>query len=205
MPSARGAFGKFPLITEKHVEKTIVPYRRIGRPCAFKTACYGFSTASAPMLARPSETLFLNPGSLWLGTNAGRVSGTMTLAECVSACNQGDSFFIVHSHAPEGLADVMRRCKRVGLGVGSFGIDVDKSHLHGAKRIVKLAIAAVTFISQPFGLRTPVDVLFRLPYVLAPAGKTEGLKTHGLKSAVASENHKVRPGDFATVFLLYRP
>ena len=59
--------------------------------------------------------------------------------------------------------------------------------------------------TQPLGLAAPVHVLVRLPDVLAPATETKGLEAHGFQRDVAGEDHQVRPGNLAAVFLLDRP
>ena len=46
------------------------------------------------------------------------------------------------------------------------------------KGIVEFAITAVTIITEPCILATPVDVLFGFPDILTPAGETKGLETH---------------------------
>src|SRR5208337_4297773 len=48
-------------------------------------------------------------------------------------------------------------------------------------------------------------VFFRLPDVLAPTAKTEGLESHRLQSDVTGEDHQVGPGYFPAVLLLDRP
>ena len=58
---------------------------------------------------------------------------------------------------------------------------------------------------QPLGFPAPVDVLIRLPDVLAAAAEAEGLEAHRLQRDVAGEDHEVGPGDLAAVLLLDRP
>src|SRR5262245_46035222 len=127
------------------------------------------------------------------------------LAEGVTTCNERDGFFVIHRHAPERLADIAGSSNRIRLTIRPLRIDVDQTHLHGTERALQIAIAAIAFVRQPLALRTPVDVLFRLPDILAPAGETEAFEAHRFESDVARENHKVRPGDFPAVFLLDRP
>ena len=62
------------------------------------------------------------------------------LAEGVAAGNQRHGLFVVHGHAPEGLADVLRGGDRVGLAVGTFRVHVDEAHLHGGERLLELAV-----------------------------------------------------------------
>ena len=59
--------------------------------------------------------------------------------------------------------------------------------------------------AQPGGFRAPVDILIRLPGVLAPAGKTEGLEAHRFEGDIAGKDHQVGPGKLAAVLLLDRP
>src|SRR5208282_5964661 len=60
-------------------------------------------------------------------------------------------------------------------------------------------------VSEPLAFCAPVDVLFRFPNVLTPAGETEGLETHRFQGDVAGEDHEVGPGNFPAVLLLDRP
>ena len=53
--------------------------------------------------------------------------------------------------------------------------------------------------------RAPIDVLVRLPDVLATAAETEGLEAHRFERDVAGEDHQVGPGNLAAIFLLDRP
>ena len=59
--------------------------------------------------------------------------------------------------------------------------------------------------AEPGGLGTPVDVLIRLPDVLAPAAETERLEAHRLQGDVPREDHQVGPGNLPAVLLLDRP
>ena len=77
--------------------------------------------------------------------------------------------------------------------------------MHGSQRIRKITVAAVALVGQPLPFRTPVNVLFGLPCVLAPAAKTERLKAHGIEGDVAGENHEVGPGNLSPILLLDRP
>jgi hypothetical protein len=92
-----------------------------------------------------------------------------------------------------------------GLPFGTFGIDVDQTHLHGAKRVVKLTVALVALVAQPGGLRAPVDFVLRLPDVRAAAAETEGLEAHRFHRDVAGEDDQVGPGKLAAILLLDRP
>ena len=129
----------------------------------------------------------------------------MALAEGVAAGGQGHGLFIVHGHAGKRLTDVTAGGHGVRVPVGPFRVHVDQAHLHRGQRVFQFTLAAVTLVPKPFLLGTPVDILFRLPHVLAPAAETEGLKAHRLQGTVAGQDHQVRPGNPPAVFLLDRP
>ncbi len=104
----------------------------------------------------------------------------MALAESVAAGGQRDGLLVVHGHACEGLAHVTAGGDRIRVAVRAFRVHVDQTHLHGGERILEIPVAGVTALglvarSQPFIFGTPINVLFRLPNVLAPAGEAEGL------------------------------
>ena len=54
-------------------------------------------------------------------------------------------------------------------------------------------------------LGPPVDVLIRLPDVLATAAEAEGLEAHRFERDVAGEDQQVGPRDLTAVLLLDRP
>ena len=87
----------------------------------------------------------------------------MGLAEGVAAGDERHRLLVVHRHAGEGLADVPRRSDRIGIAVRTFRVDVNQTHLHGSERIFEFPVAGVALVIQPFVLRAPVDVFFRLP------------------------------------------
>ena len=75
----------------------------------------------------------------------------------------------------------MSRAAASGSGlVRALRVDVDEAHLDGAERVGELAVAAVALVTEPGGLRAPVDVLLGLPGVDAAAAVAEGLEAHGL-------------------------
>ena len=71
----------------------------------------------------------------------------MGLAEGVSAGDQRDGLFIVHRHAAEGLANVTGRRDRIGIAIRAFRVHVDQAHLHGAERVLELAITRVALVA----------------------------------------------------------
>ncbi len=133
-------------------------------------------------------------------------AGAMGLAEGVAAGDQRDGLFVVHAHALEGFADVLRGSDRIGLALRAFGIHVDQAHLHGRERIGEIAIAGIALIaSEPRRFLAPIDVLVRLPDIGAAAAEAEGLEAHRLERDVAGEDQQVGPRDLLAVLLLDRP
>ena len=184
----------------------MLPLHRVGGPCAFQAAADGIDALAAAKGVFPAQALLFDGGSLGLGTDilAG-IGSAVGFAEGVSAGDEGNGLLVVHRHAREGLADIECRGDWIRLAVGSFGIHIDEAHLNRAERIFELTVAAVALVCQPLAFRSPVNVFFRLPDVLAPAAETEGLESHRLQRHVAGENHQVGPGEFAAVLLLDRP
>ena len=68
-----------------------------------------------------------------------------------------------------------------------------QSALVGCERIFQVPLTGVALVIQPSGLGTPVDILFRLPDILPPAGETKRLESHRFQSDVAREDHEVGP------------
>ena len=92
-----------------------------------------------------------------------------------------------------------------GLPFGPFRVDVDQAHLDRAEGLLELAVSGVALVVQPFGLGTPVDVVFGLPDVLAATAEAEGLEPHRLQRDVAGEDYEVGPRELPAVLLLDRP
>ena len=88
------------------------------------------SALPLPHLLRPAEALLLDGGGRRLRTHAiGRLVRAMDLAEGVAAGDQGDGLFVVHGHAAEALADLLRGGERVRVAAGAFRVHVDEAHL----------------------------------------------------------------------------
>ena len=131
------------------------------------------------------------------------------------------------------VADVVGRRDRVRVAVRALRVHVDQTHLHRGERVLQIApvdvgtillaamqilvghdhpgivaglsLAVAHVTTQPCRLGAPVDVLVRLPGVLATAGEAEGLEAHRFQRDVAGEDHQVGPGNLAAVLLLDRP
>ncbi len=129
----------------------------------------------------------------------------MRLAEGVPAGDEGNRLLVVHRHPTERLSNVPAGGNRIRLTVRALRIHVDEAHLNRTERVCELPVAAVALVAQPLGLRPPVDILLRLPDILAPASETERLEPHRLQGAVAREDHQVGPRDLPAILLLDRP
>ncbi len=198
------ALGQFPFELEQIVEEVVAPLGRGLRPGHFRTAGDGVGAVAGAVLALPAEALVLDGATFRVRADQRRIAGAVRLAEGVAARDQCDGFLVVHRHAEERLADILRRRDRIRLAVRSLRIDVDQAHLHRAERFGEFAFAAVAFVAEPGAFRTPVQ-LFGLPHIGAAAGKSKRLEVHRFQGDVADQNEQIRPGQLAAVFLLDRP
>ena len=134
--SAGRALLQFPFMFEQIFEEVIAPFRRRLRPRDFRATrdCIRAEADTVPAL--PAETLVFDDGAFRLRTDQRRIAGAVCLAEAVAARNQRNGLFVVHCHPAEGLANVARCRHGIRLAVRSFRIDVDKSHLYSAERIL---------------------------------------------------------------------
>src|SRR5215470_3352548 len=82
---------------------------------------------------------------------------------------------------------------------------VSSSFIAIRRKVSRMSFAALTGSGSPLGLGAPVDVVVRLPHVLATTAESESLEAHRLQRDVAGEDHQIRPGDLAAVLLLHRP
>ena len=205
LPCASGAFFQLPFIAEEVLEVAVGPLRGRGRPGSLQPAgdrVVGVALAEAVL---PAESLLDDVGTLRRRTDMLGTGGTVRFAEGVAAGDQGDRLFVVHRHTAEGLSDVPRRGKRIGLAVGALGVHVDQAHLDGGQRVFELPIPAVAIVAEPFALGAPGNVLLRLPDVVPPPGKPERFEAHRLQRDVASQDHQVGPGNPVAVPLFDRP
>src|ERR1700693_3325227 len=197
---------QFPFVAEQVGEEGVAPLRGRRGPDDFQAAADSVTSVTFAKFILPSEALILDVGTFRvvayiLNGNAGAVG----FAEGVTAGNERNCLFVIHRHAGKSLPDIASRGKRIRVAIGPFGIHIDQAHLHCRERLLKITVAAVALVGQPLALRAPENVLFGLPDVRAPAGKTEGLKAHRLEGDVPGENHEIGPGDFPPILLLDGP
>ncbi|CAI8174517.1 MAG: Uncharacterised protein [SAR116 cluster bacterium] len=153
----------------------------------------------------PTKTLFLNAGTFRFSTNKAGITGTMRLAKSMPARNKCYGFFIIHCHPRKGLADITGRSHRIRLAVRAFRIDIDQAHLNSGKRVFKLTVASIAFVTKPGVLGAPIDVFFRFKHIDTSAREAECLEAHRFQRAVAGKDHQVGPGQRIAIFLLDRP
>src|SRR5271157_5767212 len=199
------ALGQFPFVAEQVREEVVAPLRRRRGPNDFQAAADRVIPFARAEFALPAEALLVDAGRFRYWANQRRIASAVGFAKGVTAGNERNGLLVIHRHAGESLSDIPCRGNRIRLSIRSFRIHVDQTHLHGSERILKITVATVALVRQPLAFRAPVDVLFGLPDVLAPAAKTERLKAHRLEGDVACENHEVGPGDFPPILLLDRP
>ena len=202
---ACGALRELPLVAEQDPEEAVVPGDRGVGPDDFETAGDRVAAHAGAVRALPAEALLLDRGSLGIGADVVLRARAVGLAEGVTARDQGDRLLVVHRHPAERLTDVAGRGERVRVAVRALRVDVDETHLDRGQRVLQLAVAAVALVPEPGGLGTPVDVVVRLPDVLAAAAEAEGREAHRLQGNVAREDHQVAPRDLLAVLLLDRP
>ena len=197
-------------MVEQHVEVTTVPLRRVRRPRALDAARHAVASNAALRLVDPAEPLLLEVGRFGIRPQQARIAIAVAFTDRVAAGGQGDGFLVVHCHALERYAYVMGRLQRIGLAVDAFRIHVDQAHHHSGQRVFQITFAGITTAltaarSEPFLLRAPVRVRFRMPDVLPAKRESVGLQAHRLVGYRAGEQDQIRPADPVAVFLLDRP
>ncbi len=133
------ALREFPLVAEQVFKEVVAPLRGRGGPGDFEAAGDRVAAFAGAEAVLPAEALLVEAGAFGLGGDVGRGGSTVGFAERVTADNERDGFFVVHGHAAEGVADILRRGERIGIAVGTFGVDVDETHLHRGERILEVA------------------------------------------------------------------
>ena len=199
------ALGQLPFVFEEVFEIIIAPLGRRLRPCDLESARDRVRTFAGPECALPSEPFLLERCVLGVGAEVLGVARAVAFSERVSTGDERDGFLVVHRHAGEGFTDVACRRERIRVAVGTLGVHVNEPHLHGSERVFQLAVAGVALVAEPFLLGPPIHIFLGLPDVFASAAEAERLEAHRLEGDVAGEDHQIRPGKFASVFLLDRP
>src|ERR1700691_5335467 len=164
---ASRTLGQFPLVFEQVLEEIVTPFRWCACPGDFQAAGNCITCNAGGVGVCPDEAVLLNWRAFWLSSHVllGR-AGSVSLAKRVTACDQGDGLFIVHSHAREGLADILGWRNRIRHAFRAFRIDINETHSGTAERIREIAITTIAFVRpEPGLLNSPVYFEVRFPNV----------------------------------------
>ncbi len=102
------ALRQLPVVVEQVVEVVVVPFGRVGRPCALRAARDGVVAAAGAVAVLPAEALLLETRALGRCADVFGIAGSaVAFAERVSAGNQRDGLLVVHRHASERLSNVL--------------------------------------------------------------------------------------------------
>ena len=161
---AGGAFSEFPFVAEEVLEEIVAPLCGGGGPGDFQAAGDGIAGFAGFEAALPAQALVLDACGFGLMLDKRRVAGTVGFAEAVATGDERDGLFIVHGHAGEGFADVVRRGDRIGVTVGALGVDVNQAHLDGGEGVFEFASgeAAIVGVIWTAPRRPPSRRLQRL-------------------------------------------
>src|SRR5206468_171108 len=99
---------------------------------------------------QPAKALRLETAAFRIGAAEFlRTGSAVGFAKGMAAGDQRHGLLVIHRHAAERFANVPRGGERIGFAVGSFRIDVDEAHLHGAEWIFEFPVAGVTLVAEP--------------------------------------------------------
>ena len=206
----RRRFLQPPVVLEQQLEVAVVPLGRVGGPGPFDAAGHSVAADAAAVVIDPTQPLLFEAGPFRLGAKLFGVAVAVSLADGVATGGQCHRLFVIHRHAGEGDPHILRGFQRIGLAIHPFRVDVDKPHHHRRQRVFQIPLAGVTTARlaagrQPLLLRSPVDILLRMPDILAAKGEAEGLEPHGLIGHGARQNNQIGPADLVAVLLLDGP
>ena len=106
---AGGALGQLPFDAEQVREEIVAPLGRRLRPGDFEAAGDGVAGEAGAERAGPAHAHRLDAGAFGIGADVIGHAGAVGLAEGVAAGDQRDGLLVVHAHALEGFANVLRR------------------------------------------------------------------------------------------------
>src|SRR5580700_95194 len=204
---AARTLGQFPLVLEQVLEEVVAPFCRCAGPGDLQAAGDRITCDARGVGTCPAEALLLDRRAFGLSSHLlfGR-GGSVGLAEGMTAGDQCDSLFVIHSHPTEGLADILSCRNRIRNAFGAFRVDIDEPHRRSAKWIRKKALTGIAFIrSKPGCFNPPVDVEVCFSNVPTSTGEAKSLKAHSFQGDVSREDHEVGPRDLLAVFLFDRP
>ena len=174
---------QLPIVLEEVLKIVVGPLGRCLSPSDLQTAGDGIGPLAAAEVADPAESLFLDLGCFGSRADMTGRASTMALSEGMASSNQRHGLLVIHCHPGEGLPDIPRGGNRVGVAIGSFGVHIDESHLHGGKRVLELAVTAIALVIKPFLLGPPVNLL-RFPDIFSSTCEAECFEAHRLQGDV---------------------
>src|SRR5271155_2761467 len=138
---------QFPLVLEQVLEEVVSPFCRCAGPGDLQAAGDRITCDARGVGTCPAEALLLDRRAFGLSSHVlfGR-SGSVGLAEGMAARDQGDGLFIVHSHAREGLADILGCRDRIRNAFGAFRVDVDEPHRGSSQWTCEIALTGIAFV-----------------------------------------------------------
>jgi hypothetical protein len=210
LPGAGRALLEFPLVVEQHVEIAVVPLGRV----VVQAPSRPLVTVSRPMprpgLVDPAEALLFDGGASGSGPSSG-IAVAVALADGVAAGGQGDGFLVVHRHAGEGLAHVVRGLQRIGIAVDALRVDVDQAHHAprpaGSPDRARRSNGCTGLLRWAPAIPSPSPSRCPFPGARCPRGRSRSRRSsaHRLVGDVAGEDDQVGPADLVAVLLLDRP
>src|SRR5690606_31344059 len=123
-----------PVVTEQQVEVAVVPFGRVRGPGAFDAAGDGVAADATGGVVLPAEALFFQFRAFRSRAEGGGVAVAVTCAYGMGSGGERHGFLVLHRHAGEGDAYVMRSLDRIRLAIDAFRVDVDQAHHDGGKR-----------------------------------------------------------------------
>ena len=179
---AAGALAQFPVMAHEVFEIAHVPFDRVACPSAFKTGRDRVFALASAVRVFPTKALLFDRCAFWFWTHVTFWIGrAVAFTERVTTSSKRHSFFIVHRHTRECFTDVSGGRQRIRVAIWPLWINVNQTHLHGTQNADQVTRIRITFVIQPFGFWTPIDVFFRLPDIGTATGKTKGFKAHGFQ------------------------
>ena len=125
LQSARWAACLFPFELEQVFEVAVVPLGRVGRPAPLDAVGHRELARAGAFGIVPAEAHLLDWRHFRRRADTVGLHHAVALAEGVAARDQRHRLLVVHRHAGERDADVVRGRHWIAAGIGALGIHVD--------------------------------------------------------------------------------
>ena len=169
---------KLPFITKKHIKIPIIPLSRIWCPCSFNSTCNGVTAHTFAMITVPAKAHFIYISTLRFYCLVVLTCSTMCFPERMTTSSKSNCLIIIHCHSAKCFSDIFGTCNWVRIAVRSLRVDIDQTHLHCTKGLVKDSVTSVTFVCQPLCFFSPKNIIFWPPYVNTATSKSKGFSSH---------------------------